>query len=52
VLDVALDTALPIYDAAYLWLAQSLKLPLATLDPAQMAAAQKRGIPLLADSDF
>ena len=29
VLDVALDTGLPTYDAAYLWLAQSLRLPLA-----------------------
>ena len=52
VLDVALDTGLPVYDAAYLWLAQSLRLPLATFDPAQMAAAQKRGIALWADSDF
>ena len=52
VLDVALDTGLPVYDAAYLWLAQSLKLPLATFDPDQIAAAQKRGITLLAVSDF
>ena len=52
VLDVALDTGLPVYDAAYLWLAQSLKLPPATFDPDQIAAAQKRGITLLAASDF
>lgn len=52
VLDVALDTGLPVYDAAYLWLAQSLKLPLATFDPAQITAAQKRGITLLAAADF
>ena len=52
VLDVALDTGLPVYDAAYLWLAQSLKLPLASFDPAQVAAAQKRGITLLTASDF
>lgn len=52
VLDVALDSGLPIYDAAYLWLAQSLKLPLVTFDPAQKAAALKRGILLWADSDF
>lgn len=52
VLDVALDTGLPVYDAAYLWLAQSLKLPLATFDPDQIAAAQKRGITLLAPADF
>ena len=52
VLDVALDTGLPVHDAAYLWLAQSLKLPLATFDPAQITAAQKRGITLLAAADF
>lgn len=52
VLDVALDTGLPVYDAAYLWLAQSLKLPLATFDPAQIAAAYKRGIALLDVADF
>jgi predicted nucleic acid-binding protein len=44
VLDVALDTGLPTYDAAYLWLAQSLRLPLATFDAAQMAAARKSGV--------
>ena len=52
VLDVALDTGLSIYDAAYLWLAQSLKLPLATFDPDQIAAARKRGITLWAADDF
>ncbi|MEG0413418.1 MAG: type II toxin-antitoxin system VapC family toxin [Comamonas sp.] len=52
VLDVALDTGLPVYDAAYLWLAQSLRLPLATFDPAQITAAQQRGIALLAAADF
>lgn len=52
VLDVALDTGLPAYDAAYLWLAQSLRLPLATFDEAQMVAARKRGIALLAPEDF
>jgi predicted nucleic acid-binding protein len=52
VLDVALDTGLPAYDAAYLWLAQSLRLPLATFDKAQRAAARKRGIALLAPEDF
>jgi hypothetical protein len=35
---------LPTYDAAYLWLAQSLRLPLATFDAAQMAAARKSGV--------
>ena len=47
VLDVALETGLPVYDAAYLWLARSLRLPLATFDPAQIAAAKKSGVALL-----
>ena len=47
VLDVALDTGLTAYDAAYLWLAQSLHLPLATFDLAQAEAARRRGIALL-----
>ncbi|QXZ10785.1 type II toxin-antitoxin system VapC family toxin [Comamonas sp. Y33R10-2] len=52
VLDVALLTALPTYDAAYLWLAQSLRLPLATFDAAQIAAAHKSGVQILAAEDF
>ncbi len=52
VLDVALDTGLPTYDAAYLWLAQSLRLPLATFDETQKAAARKTGVQLLAPEDF
>ena len=47
VMDVALDTGLPTLDAAYLWLARSLRLPLATLDSHQIAAAQRSGVPLL-----
>jgi len=47
VLDVALDTGLPALDAAYLWLARSLRLPLATFDSAQIAAAQRSGVALL-----
>jgi len=47
VLDVALETGLPVYDAAYLWLARSLKLPLATFDEAQAGAARKSGVALL-----
>lgn len=47
VLDVALDTGLPTFDAAYLWLARSLRLPLATFDSAQAAAANRSGVPLL-----
>jgi predicted nucleic acid-binding protein len=46
VLDVALETQLPTFDAAYLWLARSLRLPLATFDPQQIAAAQRCGVPL------
>jgi hypothetical protein len=42
VLDVALDTGLPTYDAAYLWLAQSLRLPLATFDGPDGGRPQKR----------
>ena len=47
VMDVALDTGLPTFDAAYLWLARSLRLPLVTFDPQQIAAAQRSGVPLL-----
>ena len=47
VLDVALETGLPTFDAAYLWLARSLRLPLATFDPQQAAAARRSGVPLL-----
>ncbi|MNW09191.1 hypothetical protein D3C71_2061320 [compost metagenome] len=46
-LDVALDTGLSTFDAAYLWLARSLRLPLATFDPEQAAAAQRSGVQLL-----
>jgi len=52
VLDVALATGLPVYDAAYLWLAQSLRLPLASFDAAQVAAARQCGITVLAADDF
>jgi predicted nucleic acid-binding protein len=44
---VALETGLPTFDAAYLWLARSLRLPLATFDPQQAAAARRSGVPLL-----
>lgn len=47
VLDVALETGLPTFDAAYLWLARSLRLPLATFDSHQAAAARRSGVPLL-----
>ena len=52
VLDVALDTGLPVYDAAYLWLARSLRLPLATFDAAQAEAATRTGVALLDLSTF
>lgn len=52
VLDVALDTGLPTYDAAYLWLAQSLRLPLASFDKRQIAAARQSGVAVLDPSDF
>ena len=52
VLDVALETGLPTYDAAYLWLARSLKLPLATFDTAQAKAAKKSGVALLDLNDL
>ena len=48
VLDVALETGLPTFDAAYLWLARSLRLPLATFDPQQIAAAQHSGVSIVA----
>lgn len=46
VLDVAMETGLSNFDAAYVWLARSLKLPLATFDPEQMAAAKRCGVTL------
>ena len=52
VLGVALDTGLPVYDAAYVWLAQSLRLPLASFDDAQIAAARKSGVAVLDLHDF
>jgi predicted nucleic acid-binding protein len=52
VLDVALESGLPTYDAAYLWLARSLRLPLATFDPQQAAAAQRCGVSLFDFSSF
>jgi len=47
-LDLARETKLSVYDAAYLSLAIQENLPLATLDTALRAAALSRGIPLLA----
>lgn len=44
---LALDHALSMYDAAYLWLAMSLKLPLLTHDPKLAAAAERQKVSVL-----
>ena len=46
-LGVAIDSKLSAYDAAYLWLARSLNLPLLTFDPKLSAAAPACGVKLL-----
>ena len=46
VLDLARRRSLTVYDATYLELAQRCDAPLATLDPALMAAARKEGVTL------
>ncbi len=46
VLDLAVKHTLTSYDAAYLELAQRLRLPLATLDKALVRAAQAEAVPL------
>ncbi len=43
-LTLALETGLTAYDASYLYLAQTLGLPLATFDRKLSSAAQARGI--------
>jgi predicted nucleic acid-binding protein len=43
-LGLALDHGLSLYDAAYLWLAMSLRLPLLTTDRTLAAAAAKKAI--------
>lgn len=43
-LKLALDTGLTAYDASYLYLAQTLGIPLATFDRKLRAAARARGI--------
>lgn len=45
-LQVARDSGLSGYDAAYLALAQQTGLPLATVDGGMMKAAKKAGVPL------
>ena len=43
-LSLALDTGLTAYDASYLYLAQTLGMPLATFDRELSSVAQARGI--------
>ncbi len=43
-LTLAIDDGLSLYDAAYLWLAMSLKLPLLSTDQALSRAAVRRGV--------
>jgi len=49
---LALDLQLSIYDAACLWLAMSLKLPLLTHDDKLAAAAGKQKVGVLRLEDF
>ena len=49
---LALDNALSIYDAAYLWLARSLDLPLLSRDNELTAAAVRTGVPVLRLEDL
>ena len=44
-LKLALETGLTAYDASYLYLAQTLGMPLATFDRKLRSTAQARGIP-------
>lgn len=51
-LALAIEDALSIYDAAYLWLAMSLRLPLMTLDRKLAAAALARGVVVITPEDI
>jgi predicted nucleic acid-binding protein len=51
-LTLAFDLGLSVYDAAYLWLAMSLKLPLLTHDERLAAAAARQSVRVLAVEDF
>jgi len=46
VLAVAIDAGVSLYDAGYLWLARSLRLPLATFDEQLILAAPACGVTL------
>jgi len=49
---LAIDLGLSIYDAAYLWLAMSLKLPLLTRDDRLAAAAARQSVTVLRLESF
>jgi predicted nucleic acid-binding protein len=49
---LAVDEALSIYDAAYLWLAMSLKLPLLTHDERLGRAASRHAVAVLTVESF
>lgn len=49
---LGIDHALSIYDAAYLWLAQSRGLPLLSHDTTLAAAARKSGVVVIAVGDL
>lgn len=49
---IAMDHALSIHDAAYLWLAQSRGLPLLTHDASLAAAARKSGVTVIGVNDL
>ena len=51
-LALAVDHALTLHDAAYLWLAKSLKLPLLTHDERLAAAAARQSVPTLRLQDL
>ena len=51
-LALGLDHRLSLYDAGYLWLALSLRLPLLTLDDRLAAAARAQKVPVVALDDF
>ena len=49
---LAFDLGVSLYDAAYLWLAQSLKLPLLTHDEVLVRAARKQSVAVLRLEDL
>jgi len=51
-LALAFDLGLSVYDAAYLWLAMSLELPLLTHDARLAAAAARQSVNVLTVKDF